>query len=51
MVGDNSDGMCGSLEILTPFLQCQDYCEEFLVINVIVALGRGECAGEVCAWM
>ena len=51
MVGDDSDGMCDSLKILMPFLQCQDYRKEFPVIDVIVALGRGECVGEVCTWM
>ena len=51
MVSDDGDGVCSSLEILMPFFQCQDYHEEFPVIDVIVALGRGESAGEVCAWV
>ena len=39
MVGDDGDGMCSPLEILASFLQCQDYCKEFTIIDVIVVLG------------
>ena len=49
MVSDDGDWVCCSLEVLMPFFQCQNHCEEFLVVDVIVALGRGEGAGEVCA--
>ena len=40
MVGDDRDGVCGSLEILMPFFQSEDYSQEFPVVDVIVALGR-----------
>ena len=48
MVGDNGDGMCGSLEILMPFLQGQYYHKEFMIVDVIVVLGGGKDAREVC---
>ena len=39
MVGNDGDGVCGSLEVLTPFLQGEDYCKEFTIIDVVVVLG------------
>ena len=42
MVSDGGDRMCGSLEVLTPFLQCQDYCKELTIIDIVVSLGGGE---------
>ena len=36
---DDGDRMYGPLEILMPFLQCQDYCKVFMVIDAIVLLG------------
>ena len=40
MVGDDDDGVCGSLEILAPFFQSENYSKEFPVIDVVVVLGR-----------
>ena len=42
MVGDDGNRMCGFLEILIPFLQCQDHCKEFAIIDIVVSLGGGE---------
>ena len=39
MVCDDGDRMCGSLKVLMPFLQGKDYCKEFTIIDVVVALG------------
>ena len=39
VVGDDGDRMCGSLEVLTPFLQGENYCKKFMIIDVVVALG------------
>ena len=51
MVSDNGDRMRGSLDILFPFFECEDYSKEFAIIDVIVSLSRNKCLGEICAWM
>ena len=40
MVGDDSDGVCGPLEVLAPFFQSKNNSEEFPVVDVVVTLGR-----------
>lgn len=47
MVSDDSNRVCGPLKILVSFLQCQDYCKEFMVIKVVVSLGEGEGMGVI----
>ena len=39
VVGDDGDRMGSSLDILFPFFQCEDYGEEFTIIDVVVSLG------------
>ena len=51
MICDDGDRVCGSLEILAPFLQGQDYSEEFPVVDVVVALGGREGVREVGTWV
>ena len=40
MVGNDGDRVCGPLEVLAPFLQSEDYSEEFSIVDVVVVLGR-----------
>ena len=40
MVGDDSDGVSHALDILFPFLKCEDNGKEFTVIYIIIPLGR-----------
>ena len=47
VVGDNGNGMWGTLEILFPFGESEDDGEEFSIINIIIIFGRGESLGEV----
>ena len=47
MVSDDGDGVRCSLNILTPFCEGKDDCEQFLVIDVVVPFGRKEGAREV----
>ena len=49
MVGEDGDGVRGSLQVLLPFYKSEDDGEELSIIYVVVALGRGEGLGEVCA--
>lgn len=36
-------------KVVFPSLQSSDYCQEFLVVDVIILFCRGECLGEVRA--
>ena len=49
MVGDDGDRMGGSLDVLFPFFQCEDYSKEFSIIDVVVSFGRNKCLGEIGA--
>ena len=51
MVGDDGDIVCSSLEILTPFFQCQIYCKKFTVIDIIVSCSKGEGMRKVSTGM
>ena len=51
VVSDDGDRMGDSLDILLPFLQCEDHGKEFSIIDVIVSFSRDKCLGEICAWM
>ena len=42
MIGDDGYWVLCSLEVLTPFFQGQNDCEEFSVVYVIISLGGRE---------
>ena len=42
MVSDNGNGMLGALQVLETFFQHEDHCQEFLIIDAIALLERGE---------
>ena len=42
VVGDDSHWVLSSCEIVSPFFECLDDCQEFPIIDVVVSLGRGE---------
>ena len=47
MIGDDGDGKRSSLKIVFPLRESKDGHKQFLVINIIVSFGEGECFGEV----
>ena len=49
MVGDDSYGVLGSLQVLAPFLKCKNDCQKLPIVDVVVSLSRGEGSGEVSA--
>ena len=49
VVGDKSNRMGGALNILAPFSESENDCEEFAVINIIVSFSGKESAGKVGA--
>ena len=49
MVSDNGDRVGCPLNILMPFCESKDHCEQFPVIDVIVSFGGKEDAREVGA--
>ena len=49
MIGDDSNGMRCTLNILPPFSKGKNDRKEFSVINVVVSLGRKESSREVSA--
>ena len=49
MIGEDRDGVRGSLEILFPLNKGEDNGEELSIIYVIVAFGGGKGLGEVSA--
>ena len=49
VVGEDLDGEWGSVEIMSPRLQGADDCEEFPVIDVIIAFSGDERLGKVGA--
>ena len=51
MVGDDSDRMRSSLDVLFPFVQCEDDGKEFPVVDVIIPFSRNKCLREVGAGM
>ena len=51
MVGDDSDRMRGSLDVLFPFVQCEDDSKEFSIVDVIVPFSRNKRLREVGAGM
>ena len=51
MVGDDSDRMGSSLDVLFPFVQCEDDGKEFPVVDVIVPFSRDKRLREVGAGM
>ena len=49
MVGENGDGVRGSLQVLLPFDEGKDDGEELSIIYVVITFCRGEGFGEVSA--
>ena len=51
MVGDDSDRMRSSLDVLFPFIQCEDDGKEFPIIDVVVPFSMNKRLREVDAGM
>ena len=51
MIGDDSDRMRSSLDVLFPFVQCEDDGKEFPIIDVVVLFRRNKSLGEIGAGM
>ena len=49
MVGENGDGVRGSLQVLLPLNEGKDDGEELSIIYVVITFCRGEGLGEVSA--
>ena len=49
VISDDGDWMGGTLNVLSPFGESKDDCEEFPVIDIVVSVGRKESMREVCA--
>ena len=47
MVGNDGNGERGALKIVFPLRESKNDGKEFMVINIIVVLGEGECFREV----
>ena len=48
MVGEESYWMICALEIVAPMVQGINDSKEFLIIDIIISFGCGECLREVC---
>jgi hypothetical protein len=42
VIGEDSDGKCGTFQVDTPVFKRSDYCEQFFVVGVVVLLGALE---------
>ena len=51
VVGNNGNGERDALKIMFPLRQSKNDCKEFMVINIIVAFGKGERVREVSTRM
>ena len=51
VVSDDGNRMGGSLDVLFPFLQCEDSGKEFTIIDVIVSFSGNKCFGEISTRM
>ena len=51
MIGDDGDRMRRSLDVLFPFVQCEDDGKEFPIVDVIVPFSRNKRFREVGAGM
>ena len=49
MVGNDSNRVGRTLNILPPFGEGKDYCKEFPVVDVVISFGREESTREVGA--
>ena len=47
MIGDDSDRMGSTLDVLPPLREGKDNCEEFPIVNVIVSFGGEESTRKV----
>ena len=44
VIGENSERVNSAFEVMAPFLEGADYCEKFMVIDIIVAFSIVERA-------
>ena len=51
MVCDNINQEGGALQVVLPGLEHFKYCQEFLVVNIIIQLQRGESVGMESDWV
>ena len=51
MVGVDCHGERGSEEIVSPFCQCADNCQEFAVVDLVVSFRFGETFQEEAYWV
>ena len=51
MVSDDHHRVFCSGEVMPPFLECLDYCQEFSIVNVIVSFSWREGGGVIHAGM
>ena len=47
MVGNDSDRMRSSLDVLFPFVQCEDNGKEFPIVDVVVPFSRNKRLREI----
>ena len=47
VVGNNRNRERGALKIMFPLRKSKNECEEFVVVDIIVAFSEGECFKEV----
>ena len=47
MIGDDSDRMQSSLDVLFPLFECKDHGKEFPIIDVVVPFSRNKHFGEI----
>ena len=47
MIGNNSNRVRCTLNVLPPFREGKDDCEEFPIVDVVVSFGREESTREV----
>ena len=50
VVGEDLYWVGRAIWIVSPFLQCMDYSQQFPIIDVIVPLSRGQGVGEESTW-
>jgi len=51
MIGPDLEGMCCAHEVMTPFRKGDHDHEHFLIIDLVIALGRTEGFGEISDWL
>ena len=51
MVRDNVNREAGALQVMSPGLERLKYCQEFLVVNIVIQLRRSESARMESDWV